>query len=319
MDERIEPEQRADWLGPAKETFAACWQYEIASVDDRPITVGKIISAIAYLLIGVLAARLISRVLGRRILPRFGLNEGAAHAVQSMSFYSLCVLFALLSMELVNLPFAAFTFLGGAAAIGLGFGSQNILNNFISGLILLAEQPIRVGDLVEIDGVKGTVEHIGARSTRVKTVSNHEILFPNSTLLEKKVTNLTLTDNLVQTAIGVSLRPTMTVDEARESLLRAASSHPKVLAQPAPVVLFKAFNSTSMAFELHFWLKLHDVMECRIVESDVRETINGFFRDTGAATTAVSRPHAALTVNAAVEPPTPTAPPKTTRLLRNAG
>lgn len=286
---RIEPERKKDWFGPVREGFLSFWNYELATVDDRPITVSKILSALGYVLIGVVVARIISRLLGHRVLPRLGLNDGASHAVQSISFYTLCVLFGILSLEIVNLPFAAFTFLGGAAAIGIGFGSQNILNNFISGLILLAEQPIRVGDLVEIDGIQGTVEHIGARSTRVKTATNYEIVFPNSKLLENKVTNLTLTDDLVQTAITLSLSPSMTVDEARESLLQAAASHPKVLSTPAPVVLFKEYSATSMSFELNFWIKLHSVMECRIIESEVRQTINSLFSGTDASISAAVR------------------------------
>ena len=108
-------------------------------------------------------------------------------------------------------------------------------------------------------------------------------MFPNSKLLENKVTNLTLSDDLVQTAIGLSLSPSMTVEEARTSLLLAAASHPLVLATPSPVVLFKEFSTTAMSFELHFWLKLHSVMECRIVESEVRQKINNLFRGTDAA------------------------------------
>ena len=276
------------WTETASEQFLTFWNYEFASVDDKPITVGKIASAIFYVLLGVVLARILSRIAGRHVLPRLGLNEGAINAVQSISFYSLCVLFSLLSLELVNLPFAAFTFLGGAVAIAFGFGSQNILNNFMSGLILLAEQPIRVGDLVEMEGVRGVVEHIGARSTRVKTMSNHEIIVPNSILLENKVTNLTLTDDLVQTAIGVSLSPTLPVDEVRRRLYEAAISHPSVLATPEPIVLFLEFSSTLLSFQLHFWIKLHSVMECRVVESEVREAISNSLRNTNAATKTVS-------------------------------
>lgn len=298
LDARIAPERKQDWFGPARESFLACWNYELANVDDHPITVGKIVTAVAYVLIGMVVARLISRLLGNRVLPRLGMNDGASHAVQSISFYTLCVLFGLLSLELVNLPFAAFTFLGGAAAIGIGFGSQSILNNFISGLILLAEQPIRVGDMVEIDGLQGTVEHIGARSTRVKTASNHEIVFPNSKLLENKVTNLTLTDDLVQTAIGLSVNTSLPVEEARELLLHAAASHPRVLAAPSPVVLFKEFNTANMSFELHFWLKLHSVMECRVIESEVRQEINRLFSGTDAATISAAAVRAGLAAKA---------------------
>ena len=92
----------------------------IASVNDRPITIGKILSGIAYFICGMMLAKLISRLIGRHVLPRFGLNDGATHAIQSITFYSLCVMSSLLSLELVNLPFAAFTFLGGAVAIGIG-------------------------------------------------------------------------------------------------------------------------------------------------------------------------------------------------------
>ncbi len=147
-------------LGQSLGTF---WNYELASVGDDPITVGKIVSGIFYLLVGVVLARLISGLVGRHVLTRFRLNEGAIHAIQAITFYTLCVSFSFEILKLIHVPFASFTFLGGAVAIAVGFGCQNILNNFISGLILLAEQPIRVGDHVEIDGTRGMVERIGAQ------------------------------------------------------------------------------------------------------------------------------------------------------------
>ncbi len=208
----------------------------------------------------------------------------------------------------MNLPFAAFTFLGGAVAIGIGFGSQNILNNFISGLILLAEQPLRVGDCVSIDGAEGTVEHIGARSTRVRTMSNHEIMVPNSKLLEDKVTNLTLTNDLVQTAIGVTVSANLGVREVRRRLLAAATGHAGVLAEPRPIVLFLAFGKDEMSFELRFWVRLKNLEECRLTESDVREAISDFLSEANPTTTAVS---GALK-------PAPIAPPQTAAIASPA-
>jgi small-conductance mechanosensitive channel len=287
LDERLEPASNSDYLGPLLEWASSAWSYELASVDDRPITIGKIVLLVVYCGMGLIVARIVGRVTARRLLPRFGLNEGAIHAIHSILFYSLSIMFGLLSLEVVHLPFAAFTFLGGAAAIGIGFGSQNILNNFISGLILLAEQPIRVGDLVEIDSVQGTVEHIGPRSTRVRTASNHELIVPNSKLLENRVVNLTLSDDLVQTCLGISIVPTMPLDEARRLLRCCASSHSKVLPSPEPIVLLREFSSTAVVFELHFWLRMNSVMECRIVESEIRETICEVFR--GASPKSVSR------------------------------
>ena len=141
-------------LAALRQSLATAWDYQLANVGDDPITAGKIISGIFYLLIGLLLARVLSGLVGRSLLPRFGLNEGATHAIQAITFYSLCILFSFEILKLIHVPFASFTFLGGAVAIAVGFGCQNILNNFISGLILLAEQPIRVGDHVEIDGTR---------------------------------------------------------------------------------------------------------------------------------------------------------------------
>lgn len=152
-------------LAAAAHWGATIWNYSLATVNDKDvkvdITPGKIISGILYLIGGVLLARLATRLFARQVLSRFGLNEGAVHAISAITYYSLCVLFCFLALELTHVPFASFTFLGGAVAIAVGFGSQNILNNFMSGLILLAEQPIRVGDVVEMEGTLGTVEHIG--------------------------------------------------------------------------------------------------------------------------------------------------------------
>ena len=219
---KLQPENGETWWSVAKGQLGAVWVYEVLEIDDRPITIGKIVDLVVCLVLGVLLARFLSRLLGRRLLPRFGLNEGASHAMQSIAFYSLAVLFGVLSFQLVHIPLAAFAFLGGAVAIAVGFGSQDIANNFMSGIIILAEQPIRVGDIIVVDGVQGTVEHIGPRSTRIRTDANHEIIVPNSKLLSDKVTNLTLSDNLIQTTVAVTLPLKISVQQARCLLLQAA-------------------------------------------------------------------------------------------------
>ena len=279
LDAATQVRAAAHPLAALRQSLATAWSYQLANVGDDPITVGKIVSGIFYLLVGVIVARLLSGLIGRSLLPRFGLNEGAIHAIQAITFYALCVLFSFEILKLINVPFASFTFLGGAVAIAVGFGCQNILNNFISGLILLAEQPIRVGDHVEIDGTRGMVQSIGARSTRVKTIFNHEMIVPNSKILEDKVTNLTLTDNLVRTVVAVSLGRCLTIDAMRHRLLQAATEHAQVLRDPAPEVLLMSFSKTDVAFELHFWLKMSDLMECRVVESKVRNSVSKLFGD----------------------------------------
>ena len=277
LQAKLEPEHKNSWRDLAQSELGMVWSYEVVTVNDQPITIGKILSLIIYLVLSVLSAKVLSRLLGRRLLPRLGLNEGASHAVQAMAFYSLAVLFGVLSFQVVHVPLAAFAFLGGAVAIALGFGSQDIANNFMSGIIILAEQPIRIGDIVVVDGVQGTVGHIGPRSTRIKTDANHEMIVPNSKLLSDKVTNLTLSDSLIQTTVAVTLPPKMSVRDAKQLLLAAALSQPMVLHEPLPIVLFKQFGASSMDFELHFWLQLIDEMQAAVAQSEVREAINDLF------------------------------------------
>ena len=266
------------WTAKIQAIATAVWTYELIAVGDRPITVGKVTKGLGGVFAGLLAAALLSRLLGRRVLPRMGVNPGASEALRSLSFYSMCVLFGILSLQLAQVPLTAFTFLGGAAAIGIGFGSQNILNNFISGLILLAEQPIRVGDLIEMEGEYGTVERIGARSTILRTGSSIEIVIPNSKLLECNVTNLTKSDRSFRQSLKVGVAYGANVAVVKRELLIAASTHPKVLKSPDPQVLFAEFGDNALQFELLFWVRIATFTEVRIVESDLRELIDSAFR-----------------------------------------
>ena len=269
------------WLAGLGQGVAGVWNYEITAVDDRPIRVGTVLSSVILLLIGVILSRLLSRTLGQRILPRLGLHRNASSAIQSLVFYVLIATFTLWALRFLNIPLTVFTFLGGAIAIGVGFGSQNIVNNFISGLVLLAERPIRTGDLIQIDDLFGTVEHIGARSTRITTTTNLEIIVPNSTFLENNVVNWTLASNMIRTSVCVGVAygsPTRIVSRL---LKRAAKEHGLILDKPESFVWFTDFGDNSLNFELHFFIQIRNMMERRRVESDIRFKINELLNEAG--------------------------------------
>ncbi len=270
--------QRLDRL---RESIVATWQFEITSVDDRSITVGKVIVGIFLLFLGFFLSKVISTILGRSLLPRFGLNEGAAAAIRSIAFYILLVTFVFIALRTINVPLTAFTILGGAVAIGIGFGSQNIMNNFMSGLILLAERPIRVGDLIQLGDLYGIVQHLGARSTRVITGENVEIVVPNSAFLESNVINWTLTDSKVRIFVKVGVSYGSPTRDVSKLLLRAAQEHGRVLKSPAPIVLFTEFGDNSLNFEVHFWITMRKMMDRRILESDIHHRIDALFREAG--------------------------------------
>lgn len=273
----------AEWLGVAWEKTTFVWNYELTTPaeDQPPLRVSSVVCGFLLLVLGYRMSRLLSRVLGRRILSRFGINEGGISALQSLSFYGLLFMSTLMALKVVNVPLTMFTFLGGAAAIGIGFGSQNILNNFISGLIMLTEQPVRVGDLIELDTVVGTIDSIGMRSTRIRTGSNYEIIVPNSTFLENNVVNWTLADSTVRCTVDVGVAYGSPCRDVAKQLKRAADEHGLVLSKPEPFVWFAGFGDNSLNFELYFYITIRSLSERRRIESDIRFMIDQYFREAG--------------------------------------
>ena len=252
-------------------------------MDDRPITLGKVVIAFLFFTLGFVFSRILSRLLGHLLRRRTQLDLGASAALQSLAFYLLVVVFFLVALRTVNIPLTAFTILGGALAIGVGFGSQNIINNFISGLILLAERPIKVGDVVEIRDTKGVIEAIGARSTRVCTFDNVHIIVPNSAFLEHDVVNLTLSDDIIRTHVDVGVAygsPTRDVDRL---LQRVVAEHGQILEQPEPMVLFSDFGDSALIFRTYFWIRIQGSANRLRIESDVRHRIDHLFREAGIA------------------------------------
>jgi small-conductance mechanosensitive channel len=257
------------------------WGYELTSIQDRPITVSKVVIGLILLDLGTMISRFLTRLIAGRLLSRIGLHEGAVAAIQSLLFYLLVFTVVMLSLRIVNVPLTAFTILGGALAIGVGFGSQNIVNNFISGLILLAERPIRSGDLIQIEELIGTVIHIGPRSTRVRSPENMDIIVPNSSFLEKNVVNWTLTDDRFRAKVAVGVVYGSPTRDAARLIRKAVEEHGRILDKPEPIILFSDFGDSALIFEVHFWIRMRKLMDRRIIESDLRYRIDGLFKEAG--------------------------------------
>ncbi|MCA9262965.1 MAG: mechanosensitive ion channel [Planctomycetales bacterium] len=261
---------------------AGLWNYEIFKTsDDRPVFVRTFALAVIAFVIGLFLARVISRFLGSRLLPRFGVDANASSALQSLAYYVMLIGFSLGALRFANVPLTAFTILGGALAVGVGFGSQNIVNNFVSGLILLAECPIRVGDLIEVDGLFATVERVGARSTRLRTGANMEIIVPNSRLLETNVVNWTLSDSRIRCDVQVGVAYGSDLQRVKELLLKAAKTQPQVMFEPSPFVWFTDFADSSLNFRLCFWIHMNSLSQRLDIETAVRFSIDRLFRESG--------------------------------------
>ena len=265
------------WTAMAGGSVKSFLGYKVAGDEDQSVTVGRLLILVLYIVVGMILAYALSRLIGRRVLLNLGIHRGTADALKSIIFYALCIFFGVLAFQMLNVPMAAFAFLGGAAAIAIGFGGQDIMNNFMSGIILLTEQPIRVGDVVQIDDVQGVVLHIGLRSTRLQTQVNHELIVPNKTLLDEQVTNLTLSDNFVEMFVTVTLDRIVPVQPAKWKMLEAAFSHPLVVKSPHPIVLLKEFDTYWSTFEVHFSLQYTNFRQCILVQSQILERISECF------------------------------------------
>ena len=281
IDDRTQSFSLVEWANYATDQAHAVWKHELFASEDRSITLGQLCKCILLLSLALFFSRRASRLIGKRLLPRLGVNEGAAAALQSLAFYGLLVTCSLTALHIVSVPLTMFTFLGGAFAIGLGFGSQKIINNFVSGLILLIERPIRTGDLIEVDGLSGVVENIGMRSTRVCTATNVEITVPNSSFLENNVVNWTLSDVMIRACVPVGVAYGSPTREVARHLKRAAEEHGLVLPKPEPFVWFTDFGDNALQFELHFYLNMRNLSERKRIQSDLRFMIEQYFGDAG--------------------------------------
>lgn len=256
------------------------WSYEIIELDDdTALTVDKLVIGLLLLAVAFNLSRWLATLLSARVLPRFGLNTHAASAFKTIFFYVLLLTFALTALRIINVPLTIFAVLGGAVAIGIGFGSQTIASNFMSGLILLAERPVRVGDFIDVNGVVGTVQQIGARSTRIKTPTNIEMILPNSTLLDNNLVNWTLTDQVVWLAVEVGIAYGSPTREASKLILKAAEEHGRVLKTPPPRVIFDSFGDNSLNFRLFFSINMNQPSDRLSIPSDLRYRIDNLFRD----------------------------------------
>lgn len=234
------------------------WSYDAGSFQ---ITPPSLLLGLFMLAALGLAVSLGKKILLRRILPRLGMGPGAASATASLIGY-LILFIGLLTILPITLPgfnLGTLSVIAGALSFGIGFGLRNIADNFVSGLIILTERPIKVGDRIEIDELQGKVLEIRARSTTVRTNDNIDIIVPNSHFIDNRVTNLSHHDNRVRFRIPVGVHYRSDIEKVEKALLAAAADCPDALTHPAPGVRFMGFGDSALEFELRVWCEsLHD-------------------------------------------------------------
>ena len=247
---------------------------------DTSLDLAQLLYLALFSLVGGLLVVASSRFLRNR-LNRRGTSPDMVQLVSRAYLILAFVILGFMILDFLSVPLTAFAFISGALAIGVGFGAQNIVNNFISGWILMWERPIKIGDFLELGDVKGTVESINTRSTRIRRVDGVHLLVPNSYLLENTVTNWTLVDQLVRTTVTVGVAYGSDVTRVTELLKQAADDHPKVLKSPERVVLFDDFGDNALVFDMNVWIHATAEGGLRGIRSDLRYRIDRLFNDAG--------------------------------------
>jgi small-conductance mechanosensitive channel len=259
------------WLS---ETLNRKWE-----IGSFSMTLVNILVFIVSIWMAVIISRTVRFFLEGDILPRLKLPRGVPGAISSLTSYSILTLGILVALFGLGLDLSKLTILVGALGVGIGFGMQDLVNNFISGLILIFERPIQVGDAVSVADISGRVQSIGIRSSIIRNWSGADVIVPNGHLISNKLTNWTMTDQLRRIEIKVGVMYGSDVSKVMEILLNCAKENQKILPRPAPYVLFNDFAESYLEFELRCWTS--NYTEWLEIRSDLRVTINNLFEKEG--------------------------------------
>jgi len=263
------------------EQLNSIWNYTLLTLSSGgAITVGQAFSALLFLALALTLGRYLAGLLARQ-LKRGQVDANAVQTIVRLFFWVFTILVFITTLGMLQIPITHLAFISGAVAIGVGFGAQNIINNLISGWILMSEKPVRIGDFIEIDQHTGVVERIGNRSTRIRRVDGIHVLVPNSQMLERVVVNWTLVDLRIRTTVRVGVAYGSPVQRVAELILEAASNHKNVLKEPGPTVAFEDFGENALVFDVYFWCEVGNSGTLRQIRSDIRFTIDRLFHEHG--------------------------------------
>lgn len=263
-------------------TLESVRQFIIAPLfylGQTPVTLGGVGSAVLVVFASFFISSLVQRSVMTRLTGRLKLESGMLYALGRILHYAIIVMGVILASQCVGLNLGSLAVLFGFLSVGIGFGLQNVTSNFISGIIVLLERPISVGDMVSVEDKVGTVTDIRIRSTVINTGDNVSIIVPNSKFIENQVTNWSYDDPRVRVRCAVGVAYGTNAQLVKKTLLDVAASHPEVLKNPAPEVRFRTFGASSLDFELFAWTGRPEI-QFRL-QSDINFLIDEAFRKAG--------------------------------------
>ncbi len=261
--------------------LGSIWKIKLVTIAGVKLSLGNVLVALGLMLFATKLSRVVVKLINKRLIVPFVDDKASQITYQTFAFYAALAGFVCLSLTVAGIPLTVFTVVGGALAIGVGFGSQNIVNNFISGMILLIEQPIRVGDIVEVEGITGEVIAINTRSTKMRNPDNKVFIVPNSFFLEKGVVNWSFENTLLRTTVDFGVSYGSDVRKVENICMDIMLNTEGIEQRPIPFVLFTNFSDSNLTFQLVFHCMIDKVPSLNQVRSEVRFKMDDKFRELG--------------------------------------
>jgi small-conductance mechanosensitive channel len=249
------------------------------AIGSWQASVGLMLAAFLCIYVSLLLSRAIQSILAEAVFPRRGVDRGAQLSMARLVHYAILLIGFFLALGLLGVDFTNITIIGGALGVGIGFGLQTIVNNFVSGLILLFERPVRVGDYVEVEGLWAEIKKIGLRATIVETFDRADMVIPNSELISNRVTNWTRTNRMIRLRIPVGVAYGSDLALVMKILLDCAQDNPSVMSSPEPQALFMGFGDSSLDFELRVFTP--DIDHKFVMQTELLLDIDRQFRLNG--------------------------------------
>ena len=254
-------------------------EFELFKIQNTGITISHIVVAVIALIMSFLVSKIVRVLLRRRVFKRYEIDTGLEYALLRVTHYLILIVGVYIGLKTINIPLGALVGLLAVLGVGIGFGLQNISSNFISGLILLFERPVKVGDRIEVGDVWGDVERIKLRTTIVTTPDNISIIIPNSKLLDNNLVNFYYADRNIRMHVPVGVAYGSDIDKVTTILEEIASADKEVQDDPPPRVWFREFGDSSLDFELLCWVP--DAASKYEVLNRLNRSIDARFREEG--------------------------------------
>ena len=251
----------------------------IFNLNETPITVVNIMIFVLFIVVFALLGRLVRVLLQKKVLKRFNIDEGLLYTLAKVSQYIVFLIGLFFSFQFIGLDLSSLAVVFGLLSVGIGFGLQNLTSNFVSGLIVLFERPISVGDRIAVNDIEGDVTEIKMRSTTIRTLNNVSIIVPNSDFVSKEVINYSHSNRIYRLDLPVGVSYGSDLDKVLDTLREVGRQHPRVLDDPEPEVHLKEFGDSSWNMELRLYI--YEVREHPRIRNEINQEVVRAFRGNG--------------------------------------